>query len=59
MKKKTRKDRIDMKPIQFFTNKNIKREFQIVCIERGLKQQEVLQKLVVDFCRTNETRVLR
>ncbi len=45
--------------IQFFTNKNLKREFQVTCVERGLKMKNVLEKLIVDFNRKNETKPLR
>ena len=52
---KYRKNKVSM---QFFTEKNLKREFQIVCMERGLKMREVFIRFMVDFVRTNETKPL-
>lgn len=59
MDKANLKYRKNKSSIQFFTNKNLKREFQITCVERGLKMKEVLERLIVDFIRTNETNPLR
>ena len=59
MDKANLKYRKNKASIQFFTEKNLKREFQVTCMERGLKMKEVLERLIVDFIRTNETKPLK
>lgn len=57
--KTIRKDRSTKSLIQFFAEKNLKREFQIECLERGVKATHVLNKFLVEFCRKNETKTLK
>lgn len=46
-------------PVSITVSRNLKREFQVTCVERGLKMKNVLEKLIVDFNRKNETKPLR
>ena len=52
------KYKIDKALIQFFTNPNIKREFQLICVYRGYKMKDVLEKMVIEFNKENEVKVL-
>lgn len=59
MDKANEKYRKNKVSIQFFTNKDLKREFQVTCVERGLKMKDVLERLIIDFNRKYETKPLR
>lgn len=52
--KKYRKDKVS---IQIFTNHNLKRDFQMACMYRGLKMKYVLEKLMSDYAKNSGSKL--
>lgn len=45
--------------LQVFIERNMKRELKVCCAERGVTLRGVMIKLIADFLKTNETKILK